>query len=67
MAKEKLIDSDKLLSWLEKYREQLYETKTISPTKFSNMQSAIHVCKAKIHEMRGTKMTEEERIAWAKN
>ena len=61
-----MINSDELLGYLEKYREQLFDDKTVRSMKFDYMQTAIHGAKVLVHKMRGTVMPREERTAWVK-
>ena len=66
MANKKDISSKELLANIEKYREQLFKTDSVKPTRFDHMQSALHGCKLIIHFMAGTKMKKGENIAWIK-
>lgn len=53
-----------LIKALDKYKEQLLQSKSISPTKFDAMQIAIYGCKCIIWDAFGTKRKMES--AWIK-
>lgn len=45
MGKEKIVTEKQLLDAIESYREQLCNTKSISETKYKNMNVALFFCK----------------------
>lgn len=55
---------DKILEHMEKYREMLYESKSVSSTRFNHMQTAIHGCKNIVRDHFG--VPREGDTAWVK-
>lgn len=62
--KKKAPTEKEIIAAFEKYKEHLFNSKTISATKFSHMQSGIYGCKQIIHDLFGSDRTSE--TAWIK-